>query len=124
VAGAIAEYLAVPENVATLRRLRDAGLTVEMDVVAAPADGPLAGLTVVVTGGLDALSRDEAKRAIVAAGGKATDSVSRKTSFVVAGREAGTKLAKAESLGVPVLDEAGFLSVLSGETSPPGPDSP
>jgi DNA ligase (NAD+) len=119
VAAAIGEHLTVAENRQTLERLRDAGLQMEMDAPAAPANGPLRGLTVVVTGGLDALSRDEAKRAIVAAGGKATDSVSRKTGFVVAGRDPGGKRAKAESLGIPVLDEAAFLAVLRGEEPPP-----
>ena len=122
VADAIGEYLGVAENRATLERLRDAGLQMEMDAPVAPAGGPLVGLSIVVTGGLDALSRDEAKRAIAAAGGKATDSVSRKTGFVVAGRDPGSKLAKAESLGVPVLDEAGFLAVLRGERPPPAAD--
>jgi DNA ligase (NAD+) len=119
VAGAIAEYLGVEENLATLERLRAAGLQTRMDAPPPPAGGPLSGLTVVVTGGLDAMSRDEAKRAIAAAGGKATDSVSRKTAFVVAGRDPGSKLAKAESLGVPVVDEAEFLAVLGGERPPP-----
>ena len=91
-----------------------------MDTIAAPADGPLTGMTVVVTGGLEALSRDEVKRAIAAAGGKSNDSVSKKTSFVVVGRDPGSKLAKAEALGVPVLDEAGFLAVLEGRAPPPG----
>lgn len=120
VAGAIAEYLATPANREALTRLREAGVVMEMEVQAPAADGPLTGLTVVVTGGLDAYSRDEAKRAIVQAGGKSTDSVSKKTSFVVAGRDAGSKLAKAESLGVPVLDEAAFLAVLTGAQPPPG----
>ncbi len=119
VAAAIAEHFAVERNRLTLERLRDAGLEMRMDVTAAPPDGPLMGMTVVVTGGLEALSRDEAKRAIAAAGGKSTDSVSKKTNFVVAGRDPGSKLAKAESLGVPVLDEAGFLAVLSGQEPPP-----
>ncbi len=120
VAAAIAEHFAVERNRVTLERLREAGLEMRMDVVVPPADGPLAGMTIVVTGGLDALSRDEAKRAITAAGGKSTDSVSKKTSFVVAGRDPGSKLAKAESLSVPVLDEAGFLAVLRGDAPPPG----
>jgi DNA ligase (NAD+) len=119
VAAAVAEYLAVESNRATLERLREAGLQVEMEVVSPPADGPLNGMVVVVTGGLESLSRDEAKRAIAAAGGKATDSVSRKTSFVVAGRDPGSKLATAESLGVPVLDETAFLAVLAGEREIP-----
>lgn len=119
VAEAIAEYLAVDENRTTLERLRAAGLTVEMTEVAAPADGPLTGYTVVVTGGLEGMSRDEAKAAIAAAGGKSTDSVSGKTGFVVAGRDPGSKLAKAEKLGVPVLDEAGLIAILAGDTPPP-----
>ena len=119
VAGAITEHFAVDRNRATLERLRDAGVQVAMEAVTPPADGPLAGCTVVVTGGLETLSRDEAKRAIAGAGGKATDSVSKKTSFVVAGRDPGSKMAKAESLGVPVLDEAGFLAVLAGDAPLP-----
>ena len=74
---------------------------------------------VVVTGGLDGMSRDDAKRAIAQAGGRATDSVSAKTGFVVAGRDPGSKLAKAERLGVPVLDEAAFTAVLAGKAPPP-----
>ncbi len=119
VAASIAEHLAVERNRVTLERLREAGLEMPMDVTAAALDGPLTGMTVVVTGGLEALSRDEAKRAIAAAGGRSTDSVSKTTSFVVAGRDPGSKLAKAESLGVPVLDEAGLLAVLSGQAPPP-----
>lgn len=119
VAGAIAEYLAVPENRETLRRLKEAGLTTEMEITAPPEDGVLTDRSVVVTGGLDAMSRDETKRAIAAAGGKATDSVSKKTAFVVAGRDPGSKLAKAEKLGVPVVDEEAFLAILAGDAPVP-----
>ena len=119
VAAAIAEHFAVERNRITLERLVAAGLEMRMDTIAAPADGPLTGMTVVVTGGLEALSRDEVKRAIAAAGGKSSDSVSKKTGFVVVGRDPGSKLAKAEALGVPVLDEAGFLAVLDGRAPPP-----
>ncbi|MDJ0319712.1 NAD-dependent DNA ligase LigA [Pseudarthrobacter sp. PS3-L1] len=77
----------------------------------------LAGLTVVVTGSLPNFSRDEAKEAILVRGGKAAGSVSRNTSFLVAGESAGTKLDKAEQLGVPVLDEDGFRDLL--ENGPP-----
>ncbi|QAY63168.1 NAD-dependent DNA ligase LigA [Xylanimonas allomyrinae] len=80
---------------------------------AAPT-GPLAGLTVVVTGSLDGYSRDGAKEAIIAAGGKAAGSVSKKTDYVVVGENAGSKAAKAETLGVPVLDEAAFTRLLAG----------
>lgn len=78
----------------------------------------LEGLTVVVTGTLPHFSRDEAKEAIIVRGGKASGSVSKKTDFVVAGENAGSKLEKAESLGVPVLDEDGFRALLQG-----GPDA-
>ena len=119
VAEAVTEVLSSDDNRAMVERLRAAGLTVEMDVPDGPVDGPLTGCTVVVTGGLDAFSRDEAKRAIVAAGGKSTDSVSKKTSFVVAGRDPGSKVAKAEAAGVPVVDEATFAQVLAGDLPPP-----
>lgn len=76
--------------------------------------GPLAGLTVVVTGSLIDFTRDGAKEAILAAGGKASGSVSKKTDYVVVGENAGTKAAKAEELGVPVLDEDGFKALLEG----------
>jgi DNA ligase (NAD+) len=78
----------------------------------------LEGLTVVVTGSLDGFSRDEAKEAILARGGKAAGSVSKKTDFVVVGDNAGSKADKAEQLGVPILDESGFVALLEG-----GPDA-
>ncbi|HZB88004.1 MAG TPA: BRCT domain-containing protein, partial [Terracidiphilus sp.] len=77
----------------------------------------LEGLTFVLTGTLPTLTRDEAKARIEAAGGKVSGSVSKKTSYVVAGEEAGSKLEKAQALGVPVLDEAGLLKMLAGEAS-------
>ena len=80
----------------------------------APA-GVLAGKTLVVTGTLPALSRTDAEEAIRAAGGKAAGSVSRKTDYLVAGENAGSKLQKAQELGVPVLDEAAFRALLAGE---------
>jgi len=76
--------------------------------------GPLAGLTVVVTGSLEGFSRDGAKDAIVAAGGKAAASVSKSTDYVVVGPGAGSKEAKARELGLPILDEAGFVALLAG----------
>ena len=76
--------------------------------------GPLVGMSVVVTGSLEAFTRDEAAEAIRSAGGKPVGSVSKNTSYVVVGQKAGAKAAKAEALGVPVLDEAGFVALLQG----------
>ncbi|GAA1405770.1 NAD-dependent DNA ligase LigA [Oerskovia paurometabola] len=76
--------------------------------------GPLAGLTVVVTGGLEGFSRDGAKEAILTAGGKASGSVSKKTDYVVVGENAGSKETKARDLGLRILDEAGFVALLAG----------
>ena len=82
------------------------------------AAGPLEGKTLVVTGTLEGFSREEAEEAIRAAGGKPAGSVSKKTDYVVAGESAGSKLAKAQELGVPVLDEDGFRRLLAGEEVP------
>jgi DNA ligase (NAD+) len=103
----------------TLHRLLDAGVSAEAPApgaTAEPAEGPLSGKTVVVTGTLPGFSRSEAEEAIRAAGGHAASSVSAKTDYLVAGDKAGSKLAKAESLNVPVLDEDGFRAVLEGRT--------
>ncbi|MFT4080957.1 MAG: NAD-dependent DNA ligase LigA [Nocardioides sp.] len=81
----------------------------------------LEGLTVVVTGSLSGFSRDSAKEAIISRGGKAAGSVSKKTDYVVVGENAGSKADKAEQLGVPVLDEAGFVELLAGGPDP-GPE--
>ncbi len=112
VAESIADFFAEPRNRELVERLREAGLQFEQKVVKKAA-GPLAGLTFVLTGTLPNLTREEATRQIEAAGGKVSGSVSKKTSYVVAGEEAGSKLDKAKSLGVPVLDEAGLLEKLS-----------
>ncbi|WP_271985330.1 NAD-dependent DNA ligase LigA [Pseudoclavibacter terrae] len=81
------------------------------------ADGPLSGLSVVATGTLEGFTRDGAKEAIIAAGGKAAGSVSKKTDFVAAGPGAGSKLTKAEELGIPILDADGFRLLLEGGPS-------
>lgn len=120
VAGSVLDFLSSEANRATLERLRAAGLQMRQEGPSRPAgDGPLSGCTVVVTGTLEGYTRDEARAAVAAAGGKATDSVSKKTSFVVAGPGAGSKLAKAESLGVPVIDAAAFTAVLAGDAPVP-----
>ena len=115
VAESLDAWMAVPANrehvqqIADLRRELLAQLPEE-----APAgeEGPLAGKTFVLTGTLPTMSRDQAGALIEAAGGKVSDSVSKKTSYLVAGEKAGSKLTKAESLGVTVLDEAGLLALL------------
>jgi DNA ligase (NAD+) len=120
VAASIARYLTDEATADVLDDLVRAGVEPERPApVPAPGAGeeagPLAGRTVVVTGTLEGFSREEAEEAIRAAGGKASGSVSRKTDYLVAGPGAGSKLAKATELGVPVLDEAGFRALLAGE---------
>ncbi|MGH7349771.1 MAG: BRCT domain-containing protein, partial [Candidatus Rokuibacteriota bacterium] len=118
VAEAIARFFDDEHTSRTLDRLVAAGVRAE---VPAPSDagtsapgGPLAGKTLVVTGTLPAFSREEAEEAIRVAGGHAAGSVSKKTDYVVAGEKAGSKLAKAEQLGVTVLDEQAFRKLLAG----------
>jgi DNA ligase (NAD+) len=91
--------------------LRDQGLRFEQEGPP-PGEGPLAGKTLVLTGTLPELTREQASERIVAAGGRVTGSVSRNTDYVVAGDSPGSKLAQAERLGVPVLDEAGLLDLI------------
>jgi DNA ligase (NAD+) len=100
-----------------LKDLDDAGIEAELPAPrTAAAAGPLTGKSVVVTGTLEGFSRQEAEDAIRAAGGKPAASVSKKTDYVVAGESAGSKLAKAQELGVRVLDADGFRALLAGET--------
>jgi DNA ligase (NAD+) len=114
VAESVAAWLAFPANGEVLDDLTAAGLSLELTGDApSPGEGPLAGLTFVITGTLASSSRDEAKAEVIARGGKVTDSVSKRTSYVVAGSSPGSKLAKAEGLGVPVLDDEGFRRLLA-----------
>ena len=113
IAEAVAGWCADPERQAEVAALRAAGVTLELAADEVPVeDGPLSGKTIVVTGTLEGFSRDEAKAAIERLGGKTTDSVSKKTSYVVVGASPGSKVAKAEKAGVPILDEAGFRELL------------
>jgi DNA ligase (NAD+) len=117
VAEAIVEYFAGEHTRDTLRHFVEAGVVAEAPDPGAPAEaaeGPLSGKTLVVTGTLARFSREEAEEAIRAAGGHAAGSVSAKTDYLVAGEKAGTKLTKAEQLGVPVLDEDAFRRILAG----------
>ncbi len=105
IAGAVVQYFAEPSTQDLVGRLRSAGVNLQQPRHAA-ASGALKGLTVVITGTLPSLGRTEAKRLLEDAGARVTDSVSRRTSFVVAGEAAGSKLDKARQLGVEVIDEA------------------
>ncbi len=107
---AIVEFFAQPANRALVESLRNSG--VKMTAEKRVRSAKLAGLTFVLTGTLPTLTRDEAKARIEAAGGKTAGSVSKKTSYVVAGEEAGSKLDKAHELNIPVLTEAGLLAML------------
>ncbi len=116
----IHDQLADPQMRELIADLRALGLTFEQ-TGPAPGEGPLAGKTLVLTGTLPELTREQASELIVAAGGKVTGSVSRRTDYVVAGDSPGSKLAQAQRLGVPMLDEAGLRALLAGE--PPEPES-
>ena len=108
----VLNFFSHPQNIELCRRLTAAGLVTES--TAKKADDSLAGQTFVLTGTLPNMTRDEASALIKAHGGKVSGSVSKKTSYVVAGEEAGSKLTKARELGVAVIDEAALLSMLGG----------
>jgi DNA ligase (NAD+) len=126
IAESIARFFSEDRNRTVVDKLRAAGVNLEGPPRPAPAAGgdapPLAGLIFVLTGGLANRTREEAGAALEALGAKVAGSVSKKTSYVVAGANAGSKLAKAESLGVPVLDEAALDGILA-TGRPPGPES-
>jgi DNA ligase (NAD+) len=111
-AEAIADWFADDANQALVDELREIGLRFEAGAEERPVEGPLSGSTYVVTGTLEGFSRDEARKALEAKGAKVADSVSKKTTGVIAGESPGSKLAKAEQLGVPVLDEAALEKLL------------
>jgi DNA ligase (NAD+) len=114
IAQKVVEFFADERHRHELMRLRELGVRFEKTKPreTATREGPLAGKTFVLTGTLRTLSRTEAAERIVAAGGKVAGAVSKKTSYVVAGEAAGSKLAKAQELGVEVIDEAGLLALL------------
>ena len=113
-AEAIAEWFSDDENRRLVEELKGLGLRFEAGAEERPVEGPLTGSTYVITGTLEGFSRDEARKALEARGAKVADSVSKKTTGVVAGESPGSKLAKAEQLGVPVLDEAALKKLLAG----------
>ncbi|MBP6778012.1 MAG: NAD-dependent DNA ligase LigA [Piscinibacter sp.] len=118
VAQSIRTFFDQPHNREVIEQLRAAGITWDESAPAPAAAQALAGRTLVLTGTLPTLSRDAAREMIEAAGGKVAGSVSKKTSYVVAGAEAGAKLDKARELGVEVLDEATLMLLLDGEVRP------
>ena len=113
VASAVRQYLSDEANRETLAKLRAHGLRF---VEEAPqrAQGPFSGMTFVLTGRLESMTRPQAAARIEALGGRTSDSVSKATSYVVAGEDPGSKLAKAQKAGVTVLDEPAFLDLLAG----------
>ena len=111
---AITDFFARPANRELIEHLKKAG--VKMTAEKKQKTTQLAGLTLVLTGTLPNLSREDAKAKIEAAGGKVSGSVSKKTNYVIAGEEAGSKLDKARELKVPVLDEAGLVKLLETGT--------
>ncbi len=119
------EELAEEENLALIERLRERGLKLELSTAERRTEGgPLDGRTLVITGTLPELSRDEATRLIRRAGGKVTGSVSKKTDYVLAGDNPGTKLAKAQDLEVEIIDEAALRQLLAGASPPASGASP
>jgi DNA ligase (NAD+) len=117
IAESVAAWFADPDNVRIVDKLEAAG--VNMVEESATASGPLAGLTIVVTGRLERYTRGQIEQRIKELGGVLGDSVSKKTDYLVAGEDAGSKLAKAQKLATPILDEAAFDALVrerSGQT--------
>ena len=112
IAESIAAYFRVEKNREVLERLKAAGVDPQAEIVEPEGPQPLEGLTLVVTGTLDAMTREEAEQTIRALGGKVVSSVSKKTDYLVAGVDAGSKLQKAVQLGTKQLDEAEFLELI------------
>ena len=108
----VAEWFAEEENVALVRELEGLGLTMTSGEAERPVEGPLAGRQYVITGTLERFTREEAKDALEALGAKVSDSVSKKTAGVVVGENPGSKVAKAQKAGVPVLSEADLVALL------------
>ena len=115
IAESVVTWLSVPTNRDLLERLEAAGLTMTFTAPASSEDNPFFGKTLVFTGTMPTLGRAEAKTMAQDVGAKVSGSVSKKTDYVIAGAEAGSKLEKAQALGVTVLDEAEFLKMLKGE---------
>jgi DNA ligase (NAD+) len=113
IAESIERFFADPRNAGEIERLRELGVRWPASAPAKEVQGPLSGKTFVLTGTLPGVPRPAAKRRIEAQGGKVTSSVSKKTDYVVAGADPGSKLAKAEKLGVEILDPSAFEKLLA-----------
>jgi DNA ligase (NAD+) len=128
VAASIVDFFSRPENRALIEKLRAVGVQGDGAETKARKSDTLAGKTFVLTGALPSMSREQASALITAHGGKVTDSVSKKTSYVVAGAHAGSKLVKAQQLGIPVIDEAGLLALVgsggAAQAMPPSASQP
>jgi DNA ligase (NAD+) len=112
ISGSVVAWATDPDSRDLVSRLGRAGVSVEDEAAATEMDQTLAGVTVVITGTLDGFTRESAKAAVLERGGKVTGSVSSRTAALIAGENAGSKLAKAESLGVPVLAVEAFRRLL------------
>jgi DNA ligase (NAD+) len=114
IAASVREWFDDPENVALIERLRATGVRLADEAIVDARERPLEGMTIVITGTMDGMSREVATELAEEAGARVSSSVSKKTRFVVAGENPGTKLAKAETLGVEVIDEAEFRRRVGG----------
>ena len=111
-AESVKKYFENDKNIELVKRLLDAGVDMTQEVTQ-PTDKRFEGMTFVLTGTLPTYTRDEAKAIIESFGGKASGSVSKKTTYVLAGEEAGSKLDKANTLGIPVITEEEFLNMIN-----------
>jgi len=121
IAASVHEFFADARHARELTRLRQFGLSWTEGPPASARSAvaaPLAGVTVVLTGSLEGMTREEATERLIALGAKVSGSVSKKTAYVVAGAEAGSKLTRAQELGVPVIDESGLRQLLKGNPRP------
>ncbi|WP_289023235.1 NAD-dependent DNA ligase LigA [Desulfobacter postgatei] len=113
-AGAVTGFFSIEENIKTVKKLLDAGVSITNDLYGAgnEKDNPVSGKSIVLTGSFEAMTRDQAKAKLLALGAKVTGSVSKKTDIVIAGSKAGSKLTKAEALGITVWDEARLIELI------------